>query len=385
MAPKASEAERAAKLQRRSLELHNQHLRGVLHKLTKEFPDVLPKIRDYLVLINKWPDSSTAASSATGSVVSSAGGNDAGGDPQNSSFEGTPPSGDKRLNKNFTKLRNMPIVHLQRWLTSLEGISFSAAQLTSLMKRGARECNRERLNEIFEYILNIDPDQPLFEQGRDEESMNQWYEGMKNMYMDLGRRGRELPLPSDWTLSGFYQIHAGDNSYFLTCNRWPGARYPIPLSVTIGVEHVGDVAVKRNFSELRATVQGLSPMNAMRCQQVIELSAQRALPAPPKKRQRKQQLALQDAAMVPGICDEADVAAGSSSLDPTNPVTPPQKPSMGKATPKDKALASDDVGEGAPAEPSHTGAASSSTSAAHRKRDESDDDDDDDEQTFVPP
>ena len=111
------------------------------------------------------------------------------------------------VHKNFTRLSNMPLVHTQRGLSALEPISFSAAQLKTLVERGSRDCSRSALIQTCEFILDWDPDMALLDtHGRDPIAMNEWLERATQSYTDLGGRAKELQLPPNWDKHGFYAV-----------------------------------------------------------------------------------------------------------------------------------------------------------------------------------
>ena len=73
-----------------------------------------------------------------------------------------------KLSKNFTRLSNMPLVHLKRWLQLVENSIFTDTNLRTVMARGDRNGPIERMCMLMEHTYGIDPQAPFFEVGREE-------------------------------------------------------------------------------------------------------------------------------------------------------------------------------------------------------------------------
>ena len=134
MAPKQKEshAEKAERLQRQSLELQHRDTRLKIQQVMKQELDVLPKLKDFLQSIGKWD----ASSHATGKP-----------DPkalEDEDAEDSPPALGTP-NKSFTRLDNMPLCHMKRWLSLMEPIAFSEGQLRNMVKKGSREASKASL------------------------------------------------------------------------------------------------------------------------------------------------------------------------------------------------------------------------------------------------
>jgi hypothetical protein len=293
MAPKAKETrgEKAARLQRKSLELQFSDMRSDLLATTKEKPNLLPQIKDFLKSSGEWPGEGSGASGFAQAPTTST---PTKGTPTKRLYlEDGPDENESApnpllivsVNKNFTKLANMPLVHLQSWLSVLEPISFSAAQLKTLVKRGARDISRQLLSEIYEFILEWDPDAPLFEEGRDQAQMDEWLEKITDSYMKLGRRGQELRIPVDWGRQGFFEAIVKDGVPCLS-NRLSKVVVVIPtkyLSDEGGTVVVSKITINMNFSEHRAILIGLVVGRPIRCGVVM---AEGSIVAPFAKKPR---------------------------------------------------------------------------------------------------
>ena len=323
MAPKQKEshAERAARLQRKSLELQHRDTRLRIQEVMKSEPDVLPKLRDFLQSIGKWDALSTGKPE-----LKSLEDGDAGPD---GSPDGSPP-GSSTPNKSFTKLENMPLCHMKRWLSLMEPIAFSEGQLRALVKRGSRDASRASLAELMEFTTSIDPTVPLFQTGREDLNMECFEQKLVQMDLDIGRRARDFQLPPMWLLAGIYKLESKSNILTLT-HKFTQQSAKVPKSIMDTVASHDEVHILLNFSEHRAVCQGRAtgPFDAMLCSAILQL--QEVVEPPLKKARHFRALCDADGAQ-PEVeeaagtlaeeeeeaTSEADAAAGGRS-DPGSP------------------------------------------------------------------
>lgn len=129
-------AEKAARLQRKSLELQYKDTRLKVEKILRERPDSLPKVRDYLVSLGLWGEAAGSESGATATAPSPASKGqekeEAGENDQGDSSEMTPKG--KAPHKTYTRMENIPVTHLRRWLGQIEKCPFNEGQLNMLVK-----------------------------------------------------------------------------------------------------------------------------------------------------------------------------------------------------------------------------------------------------------
>lgn len=244
--PRETHAEKAARLQRKSLELQYKDIRLKVEKILKERPDSLPKVRDYLISLRLWDDlpasagaSGVAASPSTGKAQ------DAGATEEGGSTEATPKG--KVPHKTYTRMENIPVVHLRRWLGDLEKCAFSEGALNMLVKRGKLEQSRAALVELLEFTTGIDPGQPLFAGARDDEAMSRVGEQCVQLNLQRGRVGKEIVLPADWSAVGYYEVVKVGSEVRLR-HRYNGKSGPVPLHI-MGSRGIAGLTVLMNFSE----------------------------------------------------------------------------------------------------------------------------------------
>lgn len=104
-----------------------------------------------------------------------------------------------KINRNFTKVDNMPIKHLQRWLEMLEPVACSEQMMKLVVRRGSYQDSHRQVSEIFECVTGIAPGTPLFG-GKcgDDVDMEVFEAKLVNEYHSGDRRGRNLRLEPDW-------------------------------------------------------------------------------------------------------------------------------------------------------------------------------------------
>lgn len=174
-------------------------------------------------------------------------------------------------NRNFTKLSNMPVVHLVAWLSRLEPISFSKGNLAAVLQRGAREQSRTAMSEISQYILEWDPDSMLFEEGRDPLAMDKWWYNVVATYKGLGRRGRQLMLPPDWEKCGVYEVLADGQAPILRNKLNKRKAVIIPANIADAIGQMSHAKILMNFPETRASLVGGGLVSPMRCMKILEI------------------------------------------------------------------------------------------------------------------
>ena len=233
----------------------------------KSEPDVLPKLRDFLQSIGKW-DALAAGKPELKSLEDG----DAGPD---GSPDGSPP-GSSTPNKSFTKLENMPLCHMERWLSLTEPIAFSEGQLRALVKRGSRDASRASLAELMEFTTSIDPTVPLFQTGRNMECFEK---KLVQMNLDMGRRARDLQLPPMWLLAGIYKLESKNNILTPT-HKFTQQSAKVPKSIMDTVASHDGVHILLNFVSTGQCARAGPQGPLMRCSALQSCSCRRSLGLP---------------------------------------------------------------------------------------------------------
>ena len=306
MPPKGeTHAQKAERLDRKALELRHRDKRLAVQALMLKQPDAVPKIVDYLMSIGLWQGNgqplaiegdsgkevlSTPVKAKPAAKACAGKGHEEETAKDDMGSQKVP----MQIHKNFSKMENMPLVHLRAWLTAMEPVALSEAQLKVLVKRGSCDASRHSLTELLEYTTNLDPSAPLFAEGRDEETLSKFTEQLLQLNASMGRRARDLQLPANWSRDGFYHVKVIDGKAFL----WHRLKdtYAPPTGFLEQPANLQGVTVELNFSENRACIKtGSGPFDTMLCRAVMD-GAPRAIDGqPPCKKGRRspdQQLAL---------------------------------------------------------------------------------------------
>lgn len=352
---KATRQEKAWRLQKKSQQLAEADSRLAIQRMMKEKPHLLHKLKDFLEgfcelgtpgVATSVGLSSGSASRAPSQPPSGGGGGEGssastGGGAHEGSNAGTPlkaieDDATSELapaipapHKNFTRVSNMPLVHIKKWLGVIEPIAFSHAQLSTMIPRGSREVSRQALAELLGFTVGIDPEQPLFEAGRSESELKTFTAHLRAKDLEAGRRGRDLELPPVWDRDGYYTIVVVGSLFHLK-HSLSNTSIELPAELVAGAQELSDLVVVMNYSEARACITGPGPMKYI---QVAELMKTSGVPmtfltmsesahstqTPKKKRDRLAiadrvaQFASPDPPREPSPPGEADAAAGAAS------------------------------------------------------------------------
>eukprot|EP00971_Amphidinium_carterae_P032813 645989-Amphidinium_carterae.1 len=110
---------------------------------------------------------------------------------------------DLQYDKNVRKWGCLPVSALQALLHHVEPATFNPLVLRSLCPRGAWKRNQALLCTYVEFVSNIDPQSMVGEGMRTTRAMG---ELLTERYHSLGRRGRDLVIPTDWATQGIYSV-----------------------------------------------------------------------------------------------------------------------------------------------------------------------------------
>jgi hypothetical protein len=172
----------------------------------------------------------------------------------------TPQGSDRKLvlHKNFNKVDTVPLVHLRRWLSKMEPVACSEAMMYMVCKHGKREENRAHLAQLFEYMTDIQANQPLFEGGRSQEQMEQFEQTLIELNMKSGRRARDLTLPVTFGPGcGVYYAVQKVTGVFIV-HRVLNVEVELPDNIKDDVKVIHDLVFNDVFSQWRATVRSKS-------------------------------------------------------------------------------------------------------------------------------
>ena len=118
---------------------------------------------------------------------------------------------DTIIHRNFTLWSSAPPSHLSYILTQLEPVALSRLNQRAMVSRNRRLPDGLELCKILEYVTNKDASCPIGE--------NRSLAFHVNVFQDLslkyGRRGRDLPLPPQWSTDGHYITYTKGNTVWL--------------------------------------------------------------------------------------------------------------------------------------------------------------------------
>ena len=271
MSPKKTHEQRAADLQRRSLEMKYRGIRVKVTSLMKGKPEVLPDLRDWLVQMSLWTEDDDKAMSSGPSPAPSKPVQVAEPDPDEGQVREetsapAPAAAPSVPHKNFNKVENMPLVYLKSWLSKLEPIALAEPMLQAHTKHGKRQQNREFLAELLEFATGVQPWKQLFETTRSEAQVATFEHAMCDVYKKYGAVCKDLKLPPDWRADGYYRVVAGVDDQLYVEHRFLGARVPL-VDFGLSAASPADIDIQYNFSEHRANIslKGAKPINPPAC------------------------------------------------------------------------------------------------------------------------
>ena len=158
------------------------------------------------------------------------------------------------INKNFTKLNNMPLVHLKRITSPIEPLALGPDAIKRLIKFGDREGSRTRVNEYIEFATGRAPDIFLFEEGREAEELDSVIQDMVERNVARGRLARDFVVPVDWGLKGFWNAEYKDSFWHIIHRYAPQFTLKVRHSDVFGKVEVNPETVRplMNYSETRS-------------------------------------------------------------------------------------------------------------------------------------
>ena len=182
---KETREERGQRLQRVGAETCQRNLKHKLITILHARLDLVDMVQRHFV--------ANGIMDSAGNIVEGVLTKTVGGEQGDTSSPGAP--GKKNaINKNFTRPSNTPVVHLSSWLQRLEPSTFSEANIKSILVRGKNQQNITKLCEHLENAVGLDPDTPLFEDGRSEEDVENVIKDLVSLNFAMGRRARDVVL-----------------------------------------------------------------------------------------------------------------------------------------------------------------------------------------------
>lgn len=166
------------------------------------------------------------------------------------------PAAARDLNNNFTKVCTMPCNRLQAWLAAMEPVTFSANNCKSVVIRGKIQESRERLAQCFEFVTGVDPEEPLFEGGRDHTYLEAFVAELVELNRSRGRLAHELVLLADWQKVGFYIVEQRGKQFNLVAPHHGLVSIALPAKIAKGATDTSHFQVHMNYSERRAVIRG---------------------------------------------------------------------------------------------------------------------------------
>ncbi len=228
--------------------------------------------------------------------------------------DGSATRGSSRINKNFTRPSNMPTTHLASWLKHLEPVTYSDNNIKEIVRRGKMHESRERLCQQLEFATGLDPEEAVFEQGRDATYVQEFLEKLKFLNDARGRRSRDLILSWDWNGkdSNFKVLLAG--STFMLQHVHSQAVVALPETLVHGATMVEHFHFDCAWSEHRCKIRGPKMIKGIECKSLFGLDLEKSTlkfdGSPPRSHGQR---ALPPASTSPSFAPLAVAAIGSAS------------------------------------------------------------------------
>jgi hypothetical protein len=136
---------------------------------------------------------------------------------------------------------------MRNLLTDIEPVTLSFQNLRSLAKKQAKDVPKDKILEVLEFVLGLDPG--------GAPPANKSYEHIKQFMMRrndaMGRRSANLTLPADWSKVGVYVVEFKDDCWKLK-NQYRDQE--VTLDTLDDPEGKLQLTINHNFSEKRAVV-----------------------------------------------------------------------------------------------------------------------------------
>lgn len=250
---KESKEEKASRFLHKAQDLKKAALRTKLNAVMTARPECMTEIASHLQEL-EYLDASLNVIQAPGAKAKAS------------------PTPKKEINNNFTRVNNMPLNKLSEWLRAMEPVTFSEMNCKSIVIRGKMQESRERLAQCFEYMTGIDPEEPLFEIGRDVAYLECFTNQLKLANVARGRLAHELILPANWAVAGFYFVESRGGKFVLVAPHHAMASTALPTSILDGASDVSHFRIHMNHSERRAIVRGPRSVTGLVCRDLFVAS-----------------------------------------------------------------------------------------------------------------
>lgn len=171
------------------------------------------------------------------------------------------------MEKNCTSYLVVPVKWLKFWLSHMEPVAFSVNNLKSLVRRGSREVTRDELLKLLEFVVGVESAQAI---SPDERQPGVLLHRLLDTNISMGRKGRDLVIPPDWSTDGEYLLHHDGETTYLV-HRFSESK--IDLADFIEDETLlssdGMMQIDNNWSELRATLKRADGLFLFRCSALL--------------------------------------------------------------------------------------------------------------------
>ena len=262
MPPKKGETphQKVARLQKKAHELQTKALYNKVVATLKQRPDLLPAVERTLLSLGASFDSSDGGSAVELPLKRKAtelplaemkaieDKDCLEGDTQDPEPADEEETDGKFLPRNATSFPNMPHKHLKAILLAIEPVTFSAANMKSLVNRGAREVGRAELLKLLEFCTNVAPGSTVASEHREVVAL---HAHMQMLNKDVGRRARDLTFTVNWETQGIYRVTMVDDKAACVVTRSDTNEF---VQVAIPTD-VKSLFIDCNWSEVRASVR----------------------------------------------------------------------------------------------------------------------------------
>lgn len=188
-----------------------------------------------------------------------------------------------KLEKNVTRWELVPVVVLELLLRSMEPAVFTEVNVKCISRRGAREANQKLLMKYVELMTNFSPYANI-PPGLREGAL---VKVCCDMNIQNGRRARDLVLPCNFAVDGFYRYELEDRELWITS---PFLKTRVKVAGKYDPKTV--FTINENWSEMKAELHEeggffQQPLYILFHSQELAKKSVTQLPPPPKPSKRK--------------------------------------------------------------------------------------------------
>jgi len=245
MAPKESPASKAARLQRKAVQLQNKASMERVKALLQNRPELVQATLTHLenLLDQQGMDMKTPTKAARSSTPDSA---------SQRSMDGIDDSGSAVCDDVpacYSSIEELSVKHLKQILFKCEPIAFGPFAIRALAKRGAREVAKQNLTQLIEYITGVEPSVTI---NGEERKFTHLIQRLVDLSDERGNLGRTLQLPPNWAEQGYYKIASVDP---VTITNKAGVKVQVADDFLPDDIDAKSLYISTNWSEKRATLE----------------------------------------------------------------------------------------------------------------------------------